>query len=179
VYVTNRLKEISRDLFINELLGSGAIPNRLRTFGYKIYGMDVQSNGIRPYCKFWSSNIQIGKGTTINYKCFFANSDDAGIEIGENCDIAPEVMLCTFTHEIGASERRGGIPIRKPIKIGNGCWVGTKSTILPGVTIGDGCIIAAGSIVTKDCQPNGLYAGIPAKRIRNLACDNGKEGVSL
>jgi maltose O-acetyltransferase len=80
-------------------------------------------------------------------------------------------MFCTSTHEIGSRERRGGKSISIPIKVGNGCWIGARSMILPGVTIGDGCIIAAGSVVTKDCEPNGLYAGTPAKRIKDLPLD--------
>ncbi|WP_060664555.1 DapH/DapD/GlmU-related protein [Bacillus sp. CHD6a] len=79
-----------------------------------------------------------------------------------------EVLFCTSTHEFGTCERRAGKPYGKPIKIGNGCWVGARVTILPGVTIGDGCIIAAGSVVTKDCESNSLYSGVPAKRVKGL-----------
>ena len=50
----------------------------------------------------------------------------------------------------------------------DGCWICAGCTILPGVTIGEGCVIAAGSVVNKDCAPDGLYAGVPAKRIKDL-----------
>ncbi|WP_372495087.1 acyltransferase [Nocardioides pinisoli] len=50
----------------------------------------------------------------------------------------------------------------------NGAWIGAAVTVLPGVTIGPGCVVAAGSVVTADCQANGLYAGVPARRIRDL-----------
>lgn len=50
----------------------------------------------------------------------------------------------------------------------DGCWLGGNVTVLPGVTIGRGCVIAAGAVVTKSCDPNGLYAGVPARRIRDL-----------
>jgi len=83
-----------------------------------------------------------------------------------------EVLLCTSTHEIGSESQRAGTTIQLPIIIEDGCWVGARANILPGVKIGKGCIIAAGSVVTKDCEPNGLYAGVPAKRIRDLDGNN-------
>lgn len=58
--------------------------------------------------------------------------------------------------------------IHKPITVGKGCWIGANAIILPGVTIGDGCIIGAGAVVNKDCAPNGLYVGVPTKRVRDL-----------
>lgn len=61
----------------------------------------------------------------------------------------------------------GGGKIGK-ITVGDGCWIGTNVTILPGVNIRNGCVIGAGSLVTKDCEPNGLYVGVPAKRIKEL-----------
>ena len=62
----------------------------------------------------------------------------------------------------------GGVGITKYIFIGDGCWIGANVTILPGIEIGTGCIIGAGALVTKNCKPNGLYVGVPAKRIRDL-----------
>nr|WP_243895920.1 acyltransferase [Paenibacillus sp. F411] len=78
-------------------------------------------------------------------------------------------MFCTDTHEIGTSDERGGERKLLPIKVDDGCWIGARVTILPGVTVGQGCIIAAGAVVTKDCEPNGLYAGVPARRIKDLS----------
>lgn len=63
---------------------------------------------------------------------------------------------------------RGGEVISMPIKIGGGCWIGARAVILPGVTVGNGCIIGAGAVVAKDCEPDGMYAGVPAKRVRDL-----------
>ncbi|WP_081357668.1 acyltransferase [Neomoorella thermoacetica] len=80
-----------------------------------------------------------------------------------------EVMICTSTHVIGEKNKRAGESKNLPVIIGDGCWIGTRAVILPGVKIGEGCIIAAGAVVTKDCESNGLYAGVPAKRIKNLS----------
>ncbi|WP_247602466.1 DapH/DapD/GlmU-related protein [Gordonia rubripertincta] len=57
---------------------------------------------------------------------------------------------------------------RRPIVVGDYCWIGAGAIILPGVVVGEGCIISAGAVVIRDCEPNGLYAGVPAIRKRDL-----------
>lgn len=111
-------------------------------------------------------NLRVKTNTFINSGCMFYCG--APISIGERCNLAMQVMFCTATHEIGEVSRRAGAPQFAPIVVGDGCWIGARATILPGVTIGEGCIIAAGALVHRDCAPNGLYAGVPAKRIRDL-----------
>jgi maltose O-acetyltransferase len=158
------------NFFINDLAGSNMVKHQLRHKLYNRYGgMQIETDDIRPGCFFYGSDVKIGAGTLINHRCYFENRER--IEIGRNCRVAMEVMFCTSTHEIGSSELRGGEYAGKPIKVGDGCWIGTRVIVLPGVTIGDGCVIAAGAVVTKDCKPNSLYAGIPANFIRNLSND--------
>jgi maltose O-acetyltransferase len=82
--------------------------------------------------------------------------------------VAMRVLFTTSTHEIGDSQRRAGELVRKPIEVGKGCWIGAGAVILPGIVIGDGCVIGAGAVVNRDCDPNGLYVGVPARRIREL-----------
>lgn len=159
-------KVIIRDIILNKIASSKLTPNKLRVMVYRLYGLEIYTKNIKPDCFIGGKNIIIGKDTVINYGCFFDNSEK--IEVGMNCNVAMQVMFCTSTHKIGDSERRAGENVGKAIKIGNGCWIGTRATILPGVTVGEGCIISAGAVVTKDCEKNGLYAGIPAKRIRDL-----------
>lgn len=77
-------------------------------------------------------------------------------------------MMVTDSHEIGNEEKRAGTPYFPKISIGDGCWIGANSTILGGVNIGKGTIIGAGSLVNKDCEPNSLYAGVPAKLIKRI-----------
>ena len=71
------------------------------------------------------------------------------------------------THETGDCYQRAGKGYALPIKIEDGYWIGANTTIMPGVTIAKGCIIAANSLVTKDTEPNGLYVGQPAKRVKD------------
>jgi maltose O-acetyltransferase len=94
----------------------------------------------------------------------------AHIEVGTRVAIGPNAMLLTSTHEIGPSDHRAGGGYAKfaPIVVEDGCWIGAGAIILPGVTVGRGCIVGAGAVVTKDCEPDGLYTGVPATRKRNL-----------
>ncbi|QYR20593.1 acyltransferase [Paenibacillus sp. sptzw28] len=90
-----------------------------------------------------------------------------------------DVLFCTSSHDPGTKHKRAGKNNGKPIIIGDGSWIGARSIILQGVTVGEGCIIAAGSLVNKDCEPNGLYAGIPAKRIKDLPVEETREAQAF
>jgi maltose O-acetyltransferase len=156
-----------RDLYVNCLAASPLLGSRLRILLYRSYGLTVGKHStISPRCFIGNCHIVIGERCFINYGCFLDNL--ASISIGDDCAIGMEVMLCTSTHELGPSSRRAGVLAGKPIVIGNGCWIGARAIILPGVTIGPGSIIGAGSVVSKDCEPNGLYCGSPAQLVRKL-----------
>lgn len=158
---------IVRDVVVNGVAASGAIPPRLRYLIYRGYGIDTRTWSINPGTFFGGNRIQIGSGTFINYRCFFDNA--APIYIGSACQIGMSVTILTGTHEVGGPERRAGDACAMPVHIGDGCWLGARSLIMPGVTVGDGCVIAAGAVVIRDCEPNGMYAGVPAKRVKDLA----------
>jgi len=111
---------------------------------------------------------QVGLSSWIGPGCVFYTHQDAAICIGEHCDIAPQVMFVTGSHEIGPSERRAGYGIANPISIGDGVWIGARATITGGVSIGAGSIVAAGAVVTSDVAPNTLVGGVPARLIRVL-----------
>lgn len=112
--------------------------------------------------------IHIGDNTFINYGCnFHANWDSKSkIIVGNNVFFAPNVSVITGTHEIGDYRKRASTTVYKTIEIKDGVWIGANCSIHSGVTIGEGCIIAANSTVLNDCEPNCLYAGNPAKKIK-------------
>lgn len=157
---------IFRNFYLNSLASSNLIPRKIRYILYKIYGLNIKTSSICSNCFIGGKNIKIDKEVFINYQCFFDTS--AKIIIENKCKIGFQTTFITSNHLIGSSENRGGERLSKPIRVESGCWIGARVTILPGVTIGRGCIIGAGSVVTKDCEPNGVYAGNPAKRIKDL-----------
>ena len=95
--------------------------------------------------------------------------DQTLINVGRDCDFGPEVLLCCGTHEIGGPGRRAGKGSLLPIKIGDGCWVGTRVVILGGVELGSGSVVAAGSVLKPGVYPpNVLLAGTPASIKKSL-----------
>jgi acetyltransferase-like isoleucine patch superfamily enzyme len=92
----------------------------------------------------------------------------AHVHIGKGVRFGHDVLLLTFDHEIGPSEYRCGRLLAAPIRIGDGVWIGSRATVLPGVTIGNGVVVAAGALVTRDILPNTLVAGVPARCVRQL-----------
>jgi len=128
-------------------------------------GRDVKVNvGVRFY---GDGPIRIGDYSWISPNCIFYTAAGWGVEIGENCDIAPEVCFVCGSHEIASSSRRAGKGKSGPIVVGNGVWVCARSTVL-SATIEDGSVVAASSLVNKDVQRNALVGGVPARVIRTL-----------
>lgn len=109
-------------------------------------------------------NIKLGKNVFINSGCCF--QDHAGIEIGDGTLIGHQVVIATLNHAQDPVSRADMFP--KPVKIGKNVWIGAHATILPGVTIGDNAIIAAGAVVTKDVENNVVAGGVPAKKIKDI-----------
>lgn len=115
-----------------------------------------------PFYADYGRNITVGKGVFINSGCCF--QDQGGIEIGDNALIGQQVVLATLNHDL--SPKRRGNMSPSPIKIGKGVWIGAHATILSGVTIGDGAVVAAGAVVNRDVPPKAVVGGVPAKIIK-------------
>lgn len=112
------------------------------------------------------SNLKIGEYGFFNAQCMFDCS--ALIKIGDQVFVGQRVQFITGNHEIGSAGRRASHLDPRPIHIHSGTWIGAGAMILPGVTIREGCIVAAGAVVTRDVPPNHLVAGVPARCIRKL-----------
>lgn len=147
--------------------GSVYLPPRLRLALLRRWGATIGSNvRIRPGLRLLTADLVMGDGVFINEDVTLNNR--ARITLGDQVALAPGVLITTIGHEIGPPARRQGEVNPQPVLIQDGTWVGARAVILPGVTVGPGCIVAAGAVVNRDCKPNGLYAGVPAKRIRDL-----------
>ena len=94
------------------------------------------------------------------------------VHIGDRVYVGHDVAMLTVDHRIGPSEQRCAEHDVMPIDIGDGAWIGARATILPGVTVGRGAVVAAGAVVTRDVPPDTLVAGVPASVLREL-----EEGV--
>lgn len=92
----------------------------------------------------------------------------ARVRIGNNVRIGHDVSLLTVNHTVGAYDLRAGLSVYGEIVIEDGCWLASRCTVLPGVTVGAGAIVAAGSVVSRDVPANTLVAGVPARVVREL-----------
>lgn len=107
------------------------------------------------------AKLSIGDGVFINADVALFVS--GGITIGDNVAIGPRSLIMTGTHAIGSSEKRASSPtVFSPVTIEAGAWLGAGVVVQSGVTIGHGTIVKAGSVVTRDCEPDSIYAGTPA-----------------
>mmetsp|Transcript_5224 Transcript_5224/g.11342 ORF Transcript_5224/g.11342 Transcript_5224/m.11342 type:complete len:259 (+) Transcript_5224:235-1011(+) len=118
-----------------------------------------------PFRVDYGVNIHVGRNFYANFDCTML--DCATITIGDNVFLAPGVQLYTASHPLDAIERRC-TEFAKPISIGNDVWVGGCAVILPGVSIGNRVVVAAGAVVTKNVEDDVVVAGVPARVVKNL-----------
>ena len=146
--------------------------NRIRTLLYRLGGMNIGPGSlILGQIELAGSGaiagrFTLGRASYITAPLYADLSDS--ITIGDQVYIGHHAVLITTNHEIGAARQRCGVWRCAPIVIEDGAWIGARTTILPGVTIGRGSIVAAGAVVTKNVLPNMLVGGVPAKPIRAL-----------
>lgn len=112
------------------------------------------------------SNIRIGKRLICNYNV--AILDEAPVTIGDNVFIGPNTTICTITHSLDSGQRNDGVMRALPVTIGNNVWICACVTILPGVEIGDGSVVGAGSLVTKSIPAGVLAMGCPCRVVRTI-----------
>lgn len=117
-----------------------------------------------PFYTDYGQNITVGRNVFINAGCRF--QDQGGIALGDGALIGHNVVLATLNHDEDPARRHILHPA--PIVLGKNVWIGANSTVVPGVTIGNGAIVAAGAVVTKDVPPNTVAGGIPARVIKEI-----------
>ena len=120
-------------------------------------------------------NIHMHGLAVINYNCVIL--DTSPVNIGKNAFIAPGVCIACSGHAIDKTQRSKGVGTSKPITIEDDVWIGANSTICAGVTIGQGSVIAAGSVVNKDIPKGAIAGGVPCKVIRNITKDDIIENI--
>lgn len=153
-------------LFVNRIAASIVMPRIGRYVIYRLAGMKLQTPNIYFGVQFATNRTRLGKDTFVNTNVTF--EDVAPIVIGDDCQVGMEAMFVT-SHHSTENGRISKVPEPRAITVGDRCWIGARATILPGVNIGHDCVIAAGAVVTKDCEPYGVYGGVPAKRLKDLS----------
>lgn len=182
-----------KDIFERLLAGETILPNdsqmgRLRAEAFSVKALLIQMNNavnpkeitqllsrildkelqdvavFTPLYINCGKHITIGKNVFINFDCTFLAL--GGITIEDDVLIGPKVSLITENHPLNPEERKG--LEAKPILIKKNAWIGANATILPGVTIGENAVVAAGAVVSKDVPDNTVVGGIPAKFIKNI-----------
>ena len=142
-------------------------PEETRELFSKLIGKNVDDS-FRIFPPFYTDcgkNISIGKNVFINSGCHF--QDQGGIILGDGVLIGHNVTLATLNHGFSPEDR--GTLYPAPIRLGKNVWIGSNSVIVPGVTIGNNAIVAAGSVVNKDILPNMIVGGNPARDIKKIS----------
>lgn len=141
-------------------------PEEVRNLLSRLFGKNVDESFrvFPPFYTDFGKNITVGKNVFINACCHF--QDHGGVSLGDGCQIGHNVVFATLNHGLAPEDRQTTYPA--PITLGKNVWVGSNSTILQGVTIGDNAVIAAGAVVTKDVPENTIVGGVPARIIRKI-----------
>lgn len=155
-----------RDVLVNTFGASILVPGRLRWLILRFYGIRIERAAVRPRCFFGSNKLSIGAGSYVNTGVFFDGT--AAISIGTRVHLGMQAMILTGGHEVGPASCRAGEIAPAPVTIGDGAWIGARAILMPGVTVAEGAVIAAGAVVTQSCEADGLYGGVPARRLRSL-----------
>ncbi|WP_027178484.1 DapH/DapD/GlmU-related protein [Maridesulfovibrio bastinii] len=149
-----------------EINGSYHTPEEINKLMSELTGKEVDKSFtlFPPFYTDFGKNITIGKNVFINACCNF--QDQGGVTIKDGALIGHSVVLATINHGFAPEKRSWNYP--SPIVIGKNVWIGSRAVILPGVTIGDNAIVAAGAVVSKDVEPGTIVGGVPARFIKTI-----------
>ena len=168
VEVRQMMHELSQEALriTARLNNSYHTPDEIRKLMEELTGRPVDpSFGLfPPFYTDCGKNIKLGKNVFINSGCRF--QDQGGITIDDGALIGHNAVLATLNHNPDPEKRNNLLPA--PIHIGKKVWLGANVTVLPGVTIGDNAIVAAGAVVTRDVEPYTVVGGVPAKFIKQV-----------
>ena len=155
---------------------SSLLPYGLRRMILRFCGLAVEQGVcIEAGGRFACPKISIGAASYVNLDLLVDGL--APVAIGRNVRIGPGVKILTGTHEITADPkgRASRVAVHRAVRIGDGVWLGANVVVLPGVSVAEGCVVAAGAVVARSTEANGLYAGVPARRMRDLEDAGGDE----
>jgi len=157
---------VNRTIRLSQLMNTATNANAVREILSDIIGSNIDESTtiFGPLYTNFGVFITLGKNVFINHACSFL--DMGGITIEDHVLIGPKVNLITENHPLDPSDRSA--LITKPILIKQNAWIGAAATILPGVTLGENAVVAAGAVVSKDVPANSIVAGVPARIIKTI-----------
>jgi len=157
---------VQRAIELSAVLNTSTSVDQIRERLSEITGKEIDKSTtiFVPFYTNFGQHINIGKRVFINHACTFL--DLGGITIEDDVQIGPKVNLITENHPLDPSQRK--TVDLKSILIKRNAWIGAAATILPGVTVGENSVVAAGAVVNKDVPDNTIVGGIPAKIIRTI-----------
>ncbi len=161
------LEIVNRTLKLSAELNTSTDVNQIRERLSEIIGsqLDKSTTVFAPFYTNFGRFILIGKNVFINHACTCL--DMGGITIDDDVFIGPKVNLITENHPLDPANRKA--LICKPIVVKRNAWIGAAATIMPGVTIGENAVVAAGAVVSKDVPANTVVGGVPAKIIKTIS----------
>lgn len=172
--ITSTISEQLQLIFIHiinllsSILGNDFLSCILRKHSLSLLGIKFgDGTTIRGGSYFYGGGLTTGINCQINRNCYFDFTQS--VIFGNNVVIGHGVTFITAEHKIGSSAHRAGSAQGKAIIVEDGVWIGANSTVLPGITVGAGSVIAAGAMITRNVPSNVVMGGVPAKKIKDLA----------
>ncbi|GLU45374.1 DapH/DapD/GlmU-related protein [Allomuricauda sp. NBRC 101325] len=159
-------KEVNKTIALSTKLNSSENVDEIREVLGQIIGkpVDASTTLFTPFYTNYGKNISLGKNVFINHACSFL--DLGGITIEDDVMIGPRVSITSENHPTEIATRKSMRPSSVVIK--RNAWIGASATILPGVTVGENSVVAAGALVNKDVPANKVVGGVPAKILKHL-----------
>ena len=159
-------QEVNRTMGLSRKLNAATSVDEARELLSKIIQQEVDASTtlFPPFYTNVGKNIHIGKNVFINHACSFL--DLGGITIEDDVMVGPRVNVTSENHPTEVADRKTMVPGEVVIK--RNAWIGAGASILPGITIGENSVVAAGAVVTNDVPANTVVAGVPAKIVKEL-----------
>jgi len=157
---------VNKTIRLSQAMNNAADVDAVRDYLSEIIGSRIDQSTMifAPFFTNFGIFITFGKNVFINHACTFL--DMGGITIEDDVLIGPKVNIITENHPLDPADRKA--LVTKPVVIRRNAWIGAGATILPGVTVGENAVVAAGAVVSKDVPANTVVGGIPARTIKTI-----------